>query len=47
MRVKRQKVDISMPTDLYVLSECVEDLFGHFNGLREVLLAMCINHILP
>lgn len=34
-------------TDLYVLCECVEDLFGYFNGLGEVELAMHINHILP
>lgn len=31
---------------LYVLSECVEDLFGNFDGLWEVLLSLCINHIL-
>lgn len=34
-------------TDLYIFSECVEDLFGYFDGLGEVVLAMYINHILP
>lgn len=34
-------------TYLYVLSQCVEDLFGHLDGLGEVVLAMYINHILP
>lgn len=33
-------------TYLYVLSESVEDLFGHFNGLGEVVLTLCINRIL-
>lgn len=34
-------------TNLNVLSERVEDLLGHFDGLGEVVLAMFINHILP
>lgn len=33
--------------DLYVLSERVENLFGHFDGLGEVVLTVYIDHILP
>lgn len=33
--------------DLYVLSKCVEDLFGYFHCFGEVLLPVCINYILP
>lgn len=33
-------------TDLYVLSERVEDLFGYFHGFREVLLPVGVNYIL-
>lgn len=34
-------------TDLYVLCECVEDLFGYFDGLGEVALPVYVNHSLP
>lgn len=34
-------------TDLYVLSERVEDLFGYFHCFGEVLLPMGVNYILP
>lgn len=34
-------------TDLYVLCECVEDLFGHSNGFGEVALPVHINHSFP
>lgn len=34
-------------TDLYVLSEWVEHLLGHTDGLREVLLTVFVDHCLP
>lgn len=34
-------------TDLDVFCECVEDLFGHFNGFGEVVLTVHINRSFP
>lgn len=34
-------------TDLYVLGERVEDLFGYFHCFGEVLLPVGIDYILP
>lgn len=41
------KQGTSKLTDLYVLCECVEDLFGHSDGFGEVVLPMNINHTFP
>lgn len=42
-----EKQGSSKLTHLYVLCECVEDLFGHSNGFGEVVLPMNINHTFP
>lgn len=34
-------------TDLYVLCECVENLFGNSDGFGEVVLPMNIDHTFP